>query len=280
VSETKADIIQETTTNEANVIVTRANEAKMDEFRMDQTGINEAMSVGTAVIEVETGEIEMEGGYARAAKVDIIRGKEVNMYNIVADEVMAITDGVTIVAADSGAEIMDPVKPESPCTSRWKWGDPRFPMKRGHFEHNPIEVLDNNKSKGLKRRMVSNFSNISLKNAAVLPPPSKRSESCGIRHASMTTLDGHSEGQDGCNPDDRATSPPYPCESEVMQTDSRAAEEGKQSGVQRLDNETKNSIADGLDEDDDGGCVLQDLLKDYTSDSAKPSDDGNLGEPK
>jgi len=147
-------------------------------------------------------------------------------------------------------------------------------MKRGHFEHDPIEVLDNNKPKGLKRRMVSNFSNISLKNAAVLPPPSKRSESCGIRHASMTTLDGHSEGQDGRNPDNRATSPPYPCESEVMQFDSRAAEEGKQSGVQQLDNETKNSIADGLDEVNDGGCVLQDLLKDYTSDSAEPSDDG------
>ena len=81
----------------------------------------------------------------------------------------------------------------------------------------------------------------------------------------MTTLDGHSEGQDECNPDDRATSPPYPCESEVKQTDSRAAKEGKQSGVQQLDNETKNSIAD---EDDDGGCVLHDLLKDYTSDSA------------
>ena len=65
-----------------------------------------------------------------------------------------------------------------------------------------------------------------------------------------------------------------------MQTDLRAAEEGKQSGVQQLDNETKNSIADDLDEDDDGGCVLQDLLKDYTSHSAEPSDDGNLGEPE
>jgi len=229
-----------------------------------------------SVIEVETGEIEMEGDYVRAAKVDKIRGKEVNVYNIVVDEVMAITDVVTIVAADSGAEIMDPVKPESPFTSRWKW-DPRLPMKRGHFEHDPIEVLDNNKSKGPRRRMVSNFSNVSLKNAAVLPPPSKRSESRGILHASMTTLDGHSEGQDGYNPDDRATSPPYPCESEVKQTDSRAAEEGKQSGVQQLDNETKNSIAD---EDDDGGCVLHDLLKDYTSDSAEPSDNGNLGEPE
>jgi len=82
--------------------------------------------LGTAVIEVEMGEIEMEGAYARAAKVDIIRGKEVNMYNIVVHKVMAITDVVTIVAADSGAEIMDPVKPESPCTSRWKWGDPRL----------------------------------------------------------------------------------------------------------------------------------------------------------
>ena len=45
-----------------------------------------------SVIEVETGEIGMEGDYARAAKVDIIRGKEVNMHNIVVDEVMAITD--------------------------------------------------------------------------------------------------------------------------------------------------------------------------------------------
>jgi len=72
-------------------------------------------------------------------------------------------------------------------------------------------------------------------------------------------------------------SPPYPCESEVKQTNSRAAEEGKQSGVQQLDNETKNSIAD---EDNDRGCVLHDLLKDYTSDSAEPPDDGNLGEPE
>jgi len=70
----------------------------------------------------------------------------------------------------------------------------------------------------------------------------------------MTTLDGHGEGQDGCNPDDRATPPPF--DSEVMQTDLRAAEEGKQSGVQQLYNETKNSVADGLAEDDDGGCVL------------------------
>jgi len=63
-----------------------------------------------------------------------------------------------------------------------------------------------------------------------------------------------------------------------MQTNLRAAEEGKQSSVQQLDNETKNSIADSLDEDNDGGCVLQDLLKGYNSDSAEPSDDGNLGE--
>ena len=102
------------------------------------------------------------------------------MYNIVVDKVMAITGVVTILDADSGTEIMDPVKPESPYTSRWKWGDPRFPMKRGHFEYDPIEVLDNNKSTGLKRRMVSNFCNISLKNATVLPSPSKRSESRGI----------------------------------------------------------------------------------------------------
>jgi len=136
--------------------------------------------LGTAVMEVETGEIEMEGDYARAAEVDIIKGKEVNMYNIVVDKVMAITGVVTILDADSGTEIMDPVKPESPYTSRWKWGDPRFPMKRGHFEYDPIEVLDNNKSTGLKRRMVSNFCNISLKNATVLPSPSKRSESRGI----------------------------------------------------------------------------------------------------
>ena len=68
-SGTKGDVIQETTTNESNVIVTRANEAKIDEVRMDQTGINEDMSVGTEVIEVEAGEIEMEGGYARAAKL-------------------------------------------------------------------------------------------------------------------------------------------------------------------------------------------------------------------
>ena len=96
--------------------------------------------LGTAVMEVETVEIEMEGDYARAAKVDIIKGKEINMYNIVVDKVMAVTGVVTILAADSGAEIMDPVKPESPYTSRWKWGDPRFPMKRGHFEHDPIYI--------------------------------------------------------------------------------------------------------------------------------------------
>jgi len=35
--------------------------------------------LGTAVMEVETGEIEMEGDYARADRVDIIKGKEVNM---------------------------------------------------------------------------------------------------------------------------------------------------------------------------------------------------------
>jgi len=277
-NETKEDVIQETTTNEANVIVTRANEAKIDEVRMDQTGINEAMSGGTAVIEVELGEIKMEGGYARAANVDIIREKEVNMHKVVVDEVMANTDVDIIMAADSGAEIVDPVEPESPCTLRWKWGDPRFPMKRGHFEHDPIEVMDNNKPMKLRRGIVSNFSNISAKNAAVLPPPSKRSGSCGIRHTSMTALDGHGERQDGCNPDDRATPPPYPCESGVVQADLRAAEEGKQSGAQQLDNETKNSIADGLDEDNDGGYVLQDLLECYNSDSAEPSDDGNLGE--
>ena len=72
----------------------------------------------------------------------------------------------------------------------------------------------------------------------------------------MTTLDGHGEGQDGYNPDDRVTPPPYPCDSEVMQTDLRVAEEGKQGSVQQLDNETKNSIVDDLDEDDDGGYVL------------------------
>ena len=71
-------------------------------------------------------EIEMEGDYACAAKVDIIKGKEINMYNIVVDKVMAITGVVTILAADSGAEIMDPVKPESPYTSRWKWGTQDF----------------------------------------------------------------------------------------------------------------------------------------------------------
>jgi len=38
-SETKVAVIQETTTNEANVIVTRANKAKIDNVRMDQTGI-------------------------------------------------------------------------------------------------------------------------------------------------------------------------------------------------------------------------------------------------
>jgi len=65
-----------------------------------------------------------------------------------------------------------------------------------------------------------------------------------------------------------------------MQTDLRAAEEGKQSGVQQLYNETKNSVADSLADDDDGGCVLQDILAGYNSDSAKPSDDGNLGETK
>jgi len=43
-------------------------------------------------------------------------------------------------------------------------------MKRGHFEHDPIEVLDNNKSKGPRRRMVSNFSNISLKKRCCLAP--------------------------------------------------------------------------------------------------------------
>ena len=77
-------------------------------------------SLGTTVTEVETGEIEMEGDHGRAAKVDIIREHEVNMCNVAVDEVMAITDAVTIVAADSGAEIMDPVKPESLCTSHWK----------------------------------------------------------------------------------------------------------------------------------------------------------------
>ena len=136
-SETKADIIQETTTNEANVIVTRANEAKMDEFRMDQTGINEAMLVGIAVIEVETGEIEMEGGYARAAKVDIIRGKEVNMHNIVVDEVMAITDVLPLWL---------------PTAVRRLWilsNQNLLALRVGSggtqdFEHDPIEVLDNN----------------------------------------------------------------------------------------------------------------------------------------
>ena len=178
------------------------------------------------------------------------------MYKVVVDEVMANTDVDIIMAGNSGAESVDPVEPESPCTSRWKWGDPRNQMKRGYFEHDPIEVVDNNKPMGLKRRIVSNFSNMSLKNAAVLPPPSKRSGSCGIHHASMTTLDGHGEGQDGYNPDDRVTPPPYPCDSEVMQTDLRVAEEGKQGSVQQLDNETKNSIVDDLDEDDDGGYVL------------------------
>ena len=101
-----------------------------------------------------------------------------------------------------------------------------------------------------------------------------------IHHASMTTLDGHCEGQDGCIPDDHATPPPYPCESEVMQTDLRAVEGGKQSGVQQLYNDTKNSVADGLAEDNDRGCVLQDILAGYNSDSAEPSDDGNPGETK
>ena len=48
--------------------------------------------LGTAVMEVETGEIEMEGDYVRAAEVDIIKGKEVNMYNIVVDKVMVIRE--------------------------------------------------------------------------------------------------------------------------------------------------------------------------------------------
>jgi len=236
------------------------------------------MLVTTAVIEVVAGEIEMEGGYARASKVDIIREKEDNMRKVMVDGVMANSDVDIIMPVNSGAEMVDPVELESPCTSRWKWGDPRFPMKRGHFEHDPIEVMDNDKPMQLRRRIVSNFSSLSSKNAVVLPPPSKRSGSCGIHHASMTTLDGHGEGQDGYNPDDRATPPPYPCESEVMQTDLRVSEEEKQSGVQQLDNETKNSIADGLDEGDDGACVLQDLLEGYNSDSTEPSDDGNLGE--
>ena len=105
-------------------------------------------SLGTTVTEVETGEIEMEGDHRRAAKVNIIREHEANMCNVAVDEVMVITDVVTIVAANSGAEIMDPVKPESLCTSRWKWGDPGFLKKRGYFEYDPIVVLDNNKSEG------------------------------------------------------------------------------------------------------------------------------------
>ena len=170
-SETKADVIQETTTNEANVIVTRANEAKIDKVRMDQTRINEAMSVGTAVIEVEAGEIEMEGGYSRAAKVDIIREKENNTHKVRVDEFMANTDVHFIMAANSGVEIVDPVEQESLCLSRWKGGDPRIPMKRGHFEHGPIEVMDNNKPVQPRSHIVSNLSRISSKNAAVLPPP-------------------------------------------------------------------------------------------------------------
>jgi len=65
-----------------------------------------------------------------------------------------------------------------------------------------------------------------------------------------------------------------------MQTDLRAVEGGKQSGVQQLYNETKNSVADGLAEDNERGCVLQDILAGYNSDSAEPSDDGNPGETK
>ena len=160
-SETKSDVIQETTTNEANVIVAKANEAKIDEVRMDQTGINEVMSVRTAVIEVEAGEIKMEGDYARAAKVDIIREKEDNTYKVGVDEVIANTDVDIIMAADSGAEILDPVELESPCHSRLKWGDPRIQMKRGHFEHDPIEVMDNNKPVKPRRHIESNFSSIS-----------------------------------------------------------------------------------------------------------------------
>ena len=66
------DVIQETTTNETSAIVTMANEVKTDKVRMDQAGVNEAMSVETVVIEVEAGKIEMEGGNAGAAKVDEI----------------------------------------------------------------------------------------------------------------------------------------------------------------------------------------------------------------
>ena len=38
-----------------------------------------------------------------------------------------------------------------------------------------------------------------------------------------------------------------------MQTALRAAEEEKQSGVRKLYNETKNSVEEGVAEDDEGG---------------------------
>ena len=189
------------------------------------------------------------------------------------DEVMADADIDVIIAADSGVEILEPAKPEFPWTSRWKSGG-RVQMKQGHFENAPIEVMDNDKPMKLKRRILSHFSNYSTKTATILPPPSKHSGSYGICHASMR----HGEGQDGCNPDDRAAPPLYPCESGVMQANWRAEEEGKQSGVQQLDNSSQNSIADDFDEDDDGDCVLKDLLEVYDSDSAEPSEDGNLEE--
>jgi len=279
-SEAKVDVVQATTTTEANVIVPRANEARIDKVRMERTGINGVMSVRTAVIEVEAGEINLEGGYARAAKVEIIREKEDNVLKIGVDEVMANTDVEFILTTNSAAEMVDPVDTESPCHSRRKGGDRRIPMKRGHFEDEPIQVMDNNKSVQPSRHIVSNLSSISSKKAAILPPPSKRGGSCWIHRASITKLDEHDEEQDACNPDDHVTPPPSPCQSEVMQTALMAAEEGKQSGVRQLYNSTKKSVAEGVAEDDDGGCVLHDILAGYISDSAEPSDDGDPGETK